>query len=203
MPRKSSRIDRSFQKVFRDLLSLLSDPALQPLDAVLIGGIAVSIVAKPRFTADIDMLLTNFDTNRLSTLIERVPEHGFEFRVENPLQFAQRYLVVLLQHRATRILVDISLGCTPFENEITSRATTISIGSLPLRVATPEDLVIMKLVAQRPIDLIDVQQILAVHPHLDKERILYWVGEFSKALEMPELLEKATQILERALPEGS
>ncbi|CUU36274.1 MAG: nucleotidyl transferase AbiEii/AbiGii toxin family protein [Armatimonadetes bacterium] len=198
MPKKSSRIDRSFQRVFRDLLNLLSDPALQPLDAVLIGGIAVSLVAKPRFTADIDMLLTNFDLSRLGILIERAPEYGFEFRVENPLQFAQHYLVILMQHRDTRIPVDISLGFSPFENEVASRATPTSLGSLRLRVATPEDLVIMKLVAQRPIDLIDVQQILAIHPHMDKERILYWVSEFSAALEMPELLENARRVLNQA-----
>lgn len=57
------------------------------------------------------------------------------------------------------------------------------------RLPTPEDLIIQKAVAHRPKDLLDIQAIIERHPELDRERIRYWVCEFAKLLEMPELWE--------------
>ena len=48
---------------------------------------------------------------------------------------------------------------------------------------TPEDLIIMKMIAHRPQDMIDVQTILQTYPRLDRKRIQKWVKEFSDALE--------------------
>ena len=48
-------------------------------------------------------------------------------------------------------------------------------------------MIIFKAVAHRPKDLLDIQAIVVSHPDLDRERIKYWVGEFVKVLEMPEL----------------
>ncbi len=59
--------------------------------------------------------------------------------------------------------------------------------ALKIRLPTPEDLIIMKAVAHRPKDLLDIQGIIQSHPHLDRERIQDWVTQFADLLEMPEL----------------
>ncbi|MGH9835680.1 MAG: nucleotidyltransferase [Blastocatellia bacterium] len=78
-----------------------------------------------------------------------------------------------------------------------SRARTLTIGSLKLRVATPEDLIIMKAVAHRLRDIADIEAILNVERNLDLARIRYWVSQFAGALEMPELVDDLERVLRR------
>ena len=61
---------------------------------------------------------------------------------------------------------------------------------------TPEDLIILKAVAHRLKDLLDIETVIATQPQLDKKRIEFWVKQFAELLEMPELwadLEKLFQ----------
>ena len=77
------------------------------------------------------------------------------------------------------------------------RARFLTIGSLKIKVATPEDLVITKAIAHRPRDIADIESILNIEPNLDFERIRFWVSQFAEALEMPELLEDLEKLLSR------
>jgi hypothetical protein len=61
--------------------------------------------------------------------------------------------------------------------------------SLQIRLPTPEDLIIMKAVAHRPKDLLDIEGIIQNHPNLDQQRIQNWVSQFADLLERPELWE--------------
>jgi hypothetical protein len=58
---------------------------------------------------------------------------------------------------------------------------------LSVRLPTPEDLIIMKAIAHRPKDLIDIQTIIDSHPGLDVDRIRHWVKSFADVLETPNL----------------
>jgi hypothetical protein len=58
-----------------------------------------------------------------------------------------------------------------------------------------EDLIILKAVAHRPKDLLDIQGIAANHPGLDRGRVEHWVREFAGVLEMPELWEDVARLL--------
>jgi hypothetical protein len=69
------------------------------------------------------------------------------------------------------------------------------IGDIALRLPTPEDLIVLKAVAHRPKDLLDIAEILKSHSDLDCARIERWVREFAAALEMPELWEDITPLL--------
>ena len=75
------------------------------------------------------------------------------------------------------------------------RSQLVELGSIKLRLPTPEDLIIMKAVANRPKDLEDIQAIAASHPDLDKERIRFWVKQFGEALDLPELWKMISQLL--------
>jgi hypothetical protein len=62
-----------------------------------------------------------------------------------------------------------------------------ALSGLRLRLPTPEDLIILKAVAQRPKDLLDIEAVLTNQTFLDKEYIRTWVKQFADVLEMPEL----------------
>jgi predicted nucleotidyltransferase len=76
-----------------------------------------------------------------------------------------------------------------------SRSQNLKVGGIHLRLPTPEDLIIMKAVANRPQDLVDIQAIAVSHPDLDKGRVKFWVEEFGAALDLPHLWEKISQLL--------
>jgi predicted nucleotidyltransferase len=103
--------------------------------------------------------------------------------------------VLLLRHTPSGTAIDLSLGILPFEYEMVERSNLVNIGTLQLRLPTPEDLIIMKAIAHRPKDLTDIQAIAASHPDLDKERIRYWVEQFGEALDLPELWNEINKLL--------
>jgi len=155
---------------------------------IITGGVAASLLGRPRLTADVDamILLTVED---LPLLMEAATQEGLVPRITDAEDFARRHRVLLLRHQESGINVDISLGLLPFEIEAVERSVIHQVGPLAIRLPTPEDLIIFKAVAHRPQDLMDIQALLESHPDLDRERVMRWAREFAQALEMPELWE--------------
>ena len=159
-----------------------------------IGGVAVSLLSQPRTTQDIDIVIW-LDKERWESFLLAGQAYGFAPRISDALDFAVRSRVILLRHQKGGVSVDISCGALPFEQDMITRATTLNIGALNLRVPTPEDLIITKAVAQRPKDIADIEALLNVYQNLDVAYIKRWVEEFAAALETPELSENLERLL--------
>ena len=164
--------------------------------ALVIGGVAASLLGRPRLTQDVDVVVL-LSENRWEEFLNAGARFGFVPRIRNALDFARRARVLLVNHKTSGIDVDISLAALPFEKESITRATWMNVGGLSLPLPTPEDLIIMKAVAHRPRDLADIESVLDAHPKLDLRRVRRWVGEFSTALEMPDILKDLEAILGR------
>ncbi len=190
---RKTEIPSEFVLALQDLLRWL-EATQTPY--VTIGGVGVSLVAGARATKDIDALLW-LDTDGVESFLQTGATYGFLPRISDAAEFARARRVLLLQHQPTGVTVDLSCGTLPFENEAIARARTLTIGSLKLKVATPEDLIIMKAIAHRPRDIADIEAILNIESNLDLDRIRHWVSQFANTLEMPELLEDLEKILRR------
>jgi len=164
---------------------------------VIIGGVAVSLLGKPRYTEDLDaMFLLSIED--IPRFLSAAKEEGIEPRQENAAEFARKNRVLLLRHVASDINIDISLGILLFEEEVVERSTVKSVASLLVRLPTPEDLIIMKAIAHRLKDLNDIQTIVQKHPDLDFTRIKRWVKAFAEILEAPELWGEIKKIIDAA-----
>jgi hypothetical protein len=182
-------------------------PLIKPLESLqrllnrfsgrgmIIGGVAASLLGKPRLTADLDAVILLSPEN-VPLLIEIAREEGMSPRLENADEFARRHHILLLRHVETGIPIDISLGMLPVEVEAVERSIEYPLGELIIRLPTPEDLIILKAVAHRPKDLADIQAVIDNHPDLDRARIKYWVKEFADTLEMPEIWDDGAVWLE-------
>ncbi|HVM71462.1 MAG TPA: nucleotidyl transferase AbiEii/AbiGii toxin family protein [Anaerolineales bacterium] len=153
---------------------------------VIIGGIAVGFLGKPRFTEDVDAMFL-LSIQDIPEFLEAAHHEDIQPRTPDAGEFARKSRVLLLQHIPTGINIDISLGILPFEEEMVNRGVVQSIGSLSLRLPTPEDLIIMKAIAHRPKDLEDIRTIIDKNPALDVDRIKYWILSFGEILETPTL----------------
>lgn len=173
-------------------------PFLKPLAALqrvisqsncpglLIGGIATSLLGAPRLTVDIDTMIILPDEH-LSDFIEAALKEGFICRISQAENFARKNRVLLLRHQESGINVDVTIGLLPFEIEAIERSSELKVEGIPVRLPSPEDLVILKAVAHRPKDLVDIQAVIELYPDLDRDRIENWVKQFARLLEMPEL----------------
>jgi hypothetical protein len=128
-------------------------------------------------------------------LIALAQVEGLKPRLADAVDFARRSRVVLLTHEESGIDVDISLGLLPFEIEAVERSQEYKTGSLIIRLPTPEDLIILKAVAHRPKDMLDIQAVIAAQPQLDTERIAFWVRQFADLLETPEIWTDVARLL--------
>jgi hypothetical protein len=153
---------------------------------MIIGGIASSLIGKPRFTADVDVVALIEDEN-ISNILRLAKQFGFRPRIKNPAGFAKKNRVLLLQHKKSSINIDISLGLLAFEKEAIERSIGHKVGNVRFRLPAAEDLIIFKAVAHRPQDIMDIQGIVNNNPKLDVKYIKKIVNEFARALEMPEI----------------
>jgi len=158
----------------------------QQARGLIIGGLAVALLGRPRVTRDVDALVLLAE-ERWPAFVESGSAFGFVPRQPDTLAFAHEARVLLLRHQPTGIDVDIALGCLPFEEEAVARATAVKVAGVSVPLPTAEDLVIMKAVAHRDRDLLDIEGLLATHPDLDRRRVRRWVRAFADALETPEL----------------
>ena len=181
------------QDPLQSLLKLLADANIPH---VIIGGLAVSQLSRPRLTADIDVLAYLDGDRRIPGLIKSARIAGFSPRIQDAEAFARKNRVLLLIHDQSKIPVDISLGLLPFEREVIERSSRITAGNLQLPLPSEEDLIILKAVAHRAVDLQDITTLVQAHPRLDRKRIERVVGEFAEALEMPEILTDVVAILD-------
>lgn len=153
---------------------------------VIIGGIAVGFLGRPRLTEDVDAVFL-LSTQDIPQFLEAAKTEKIKPRIPNAEEFARKNRVLLLQHSPTETNIDISLGILPFEEEMVERGIVQSTGTLSVRLPTPEDLIIMKAIAHRPKDLEDIRTIVGKNPKLDTARIKKWIKSFGEVLEMPSL----------------
>jgi hypothetical protein len=166
------------------------------IPAMIIGGVAASILGRPRFTRDIDALAILPESDWQSAF-ESAARHGIVPRIENALQFARHSRVLLMRHTGSGIDLDITFGGLPFEELAVANSRLHDFGGVQVKLPRVEDLLVMKAIAHRPKDLEDIRGLLASHPQADIAAARRWIREFSIAASMSDILEGFDRLLEQ------
>jgi hypothetical protein len=167
----------------------------QRVDYVVMGGLAVRALAIPRPTNDVDLTIL-CSREKLSGLLSNWQSKS--------IQVPEIYLTGWLDRVADMPLVklktqispehsvdlDIFLCETEFQRSLISRRIQAEIDDQrSIWIVSPEDLVLLKLIANRPRDLIDVADVLFVQGQLDEAYMKHWADR----LGIPERLQNALQ----------
>lgn len=163
---------------------------------LIIGGVAASLLGRARLTRDVDALVL-LPEESWTDFLESGKTFGFKARIADPVPFAFRSRVFLLQHTVSQIQVDISLGSLAFERDAIDRAVHRQIFGLDVPLPAVEDLIVMKAIAQRPQDLVDIDFLLEINPGVDVAYIRRCVAGLVEMMEAPEVYSKADEILTR------
>ncbi len=166
---------------------------------IIIGGVAASLQGQARATEDVDALL-RLDERSLDRFLEMAVAEGFRPRISEAVSFARRSAVLLLEHEASRVGVDLTICRLPFDSDAVDRARSVVVGDLTFSVVTPEDLIVMKAVAHRPQDIQDIRAVVRANPQLDSNRVRAQVQEFANLLDMPELWKDIAVLFQTPRP---
>lgn len=154
---------------------------------MVIGGFANLRWGRPRLTEDLD-LKVDVEPAAWEDLVSAVARQ-FSILVPDPLDF-MRDTRVLPIATGTGVRTDLVLAELPYEREAIRRAVTIEVAGKPVRLCTAEDLILHKIISDRPRDREDVEGVFQTRREaLDLAFLAPRVEEMAKGLERPDILE--------------
>jgi len=148
---------------------------------MVIGGQAVLVHGRPRFTGDIDITL-GVDVDNLPRLRKIAEELSLEAIPKDVEKLAKQTNVFPVKDPATNIKVDFVFSFSPYEQDAIKRAQPTEIDGVKVYYASAEDTVIHKMVAGRPIDISDVKSIVNLRSKIDRNYIVKWLKVYSEIL---------------------
>lgn len=178
----------------KDLLDCLDELSqlleAEKIEYVVMGGMAVRVYGIPRATYDLDFTITipRDQLPRLYDLMEAkgytVPEsyrRGWvDVVAEMPLVKCRVYL------SGQGIDLDFFLAESEFQKCVMQRKRREQVNGCTVWIVSPEDLILLKLIANRTRDLADIKDVLFTQGALDQVYLKKW----AEALGVRERLEE-------------
>jgi hypothetical protein len=143
----------------------------------LVGGLAVSARAEPRFTRALDLAVVALDDSAAEGLVHELRQTGYEVLATVEQDSMARLATVRLLppgETSEGIVADLLFASSGIEPELIRAATPIELLSgFVIPVATVAHLLALKVLAladNRPQDLLDIRSLLAVAQDADLEQ---------------------------------
>jgi hypothetical protein len=148
---------------------------------MIIGGQAVLVHGEPRYTRDIDITLAA-DVDRVQEILKLSMNLNLKV-IDNPDEFVRKTMVLPAEEPSSGIKVDFIFSSSEFEREAIKKAISVKIGRRIIKFAALEDLIIHKVIANRPRDIEDVRILLLKNPRCNVDYIKSWLRKFDASLD--------------------
>jgi hypothetical protein len=175
------------------LLDLLES---EGIPYAFMGGIVVPVWGIPRATYDVDVTLLADDATLQRFLAaargkDFTVEPHFETGFRDRLAGMDKLRIERWTPESRRVEVDVFLVTTEYQRAAFERRVQVRIDSRQAWVLGPADLILHKLVAGRPKDLADIQNILAVQGLVDADYLRNWCRRLGVEHRWQEALRQA------------
>lgn len=169
----------TFRPCYRSPVVSLIEPIIRALEDakvryVVVGGLATVLHGYPRLTVDIDLIvdlapeeaLKAIDVLTTLGLVPRVPVAASEFadRDKRESWIRDKNMRVFTMLDASNPLRQVDLfveSPIPFD-DLWRRAEILPLAGTSVRVASIDDIIVMKRIAARPQDLADIEALQAI-----------------------------------------
>ncbi|MBL9122525.1 MAG: hypothetical protein JNG90_02755 [Planctomycetaceae bacterium] len=162
----------------------------------IMGGLAVRVHALPRPTFDVDFTVS-LPRESLGRLYEEAEKLGFtvpDSQLGGWVDQVHGLPVVKVQlNLSDRIIdLDVFLAETPYQRELLQRRRRYSAEGWDGWFVTPEDLILLKLLADRPKGRADIVDILFVQTVLDEPYLTEWAARLGVSTQLAAALSDRT-----------
>ncbi|MDO9528199.1 MAG: hypothetical protein Q7J27_03475 [Syntrophales bacterium] len=129
----------------------------------LIGGLAVGIIAKPRATEDIDILIL-LEEKQKDSLVLLLTKH-FELIQDHKIMHFEKATIwrSVIQHSSIEnggfVIVDFVFADNDIYKKAVLNPVNLEIDDVTIPIASPENLIAIKQLSNRPQDLLDIEAI--------------------------------------------
>jgi hypothetical protein len=155
------------------------------LPYMVIGGMANAVWGVPRATLDVDVSVW-VESSEISERIDALGQ-AFTILVPDPEAFVRETHVLPLKD-ARGVRIDVIFAMLPYEQQAIRRAVQRDVLDTKVSFCTAEDLVLHKIISDRPRDIDDVRQVLARQSAtIDRSYLDPRVKELADVLEQPEI----------------
>lgn len=89
--------------------------------------------------------------------------------------------------------IDVQQADTDFQRSILARRRVADFDDLRFPIATPADLILLKLFAFRPVDRADCIELVRMYGDVDRDYVLSWISRMGLETRWAEVLEAAEQ----------
>lgn len=165
--------------VVATLLKIVDCLTEQRIEYAVMGGLAVRAHAIPRPTNDVDLTIA-LSRESLPNWFEQlesrgvtVPETNRSGWVDSVAGMPIIKLKTYLDPKQS-VDIDVFLAESEFQSSILARKVQLGVEGRLIWLITAEDLILLKLIARLPRDLIDVADILFVQGELDQDYMREW-----------------------------
>ena len=183
------------EKGLLEIVSFLEDAVIPYM---IIGGFANLAWGVPRTTQDVDITVQVAEED-LPGFVRDIGK-GFSILPANPEDFVKETRVLPVQ-TSNGIRIDLIFAGFPYEEAALGRAREVTIQGLAVRICSPEDLIIHKIISERPRDREDVEGIFREQgPNLDfiyLDLIVHQLGEALSRSDIVEFYEAMKRALQR------
>ena len=182
---------RDLYDALRNLVHLFED---RSIPYALMGGLAVRAYAIPRNTGDLDFTVA-VDSEQMAFFVEDIRGLGFTVPESYDSGWLDQVsgmpvLKARLYLEGRGIDADLFIADSPYQHELVSRSVPVTVEDFKVSMVTPEDLVLLKLLADRPRDRIDVEDLLFTLGELDVDYLRTWAAEIDVATRLDEALSR-------------
>lgn len=139
---------------------------------VIVGGIAAGLLGEPRATTDVDLItfLPSADLDRFISFARKR-----RIRLSGSAIRKRAYRDTFFRLRVAGTQVDFLVGASGFEFDVVTRSTRTKLYGVSIPIASPEDLILMKLVSGRTLDWQDAKAVQLRHgDRLDTAYLESW-----------------------------
>lgn len=183
-----------FAYQLRQLAKFLKDAGV---DYAVLGGIAVSVYSEPRMTQDIDLNII-MDIKDLSVFLKKSREYGFLPIPLDITRFVKETGVIPMKFSKSGVIgrFDFIIAQNPIEFAGIKRASFKKIYNVNVKLVTAEDLLLHKLLSERPRDREDVRGIIVRQgKKLNQEYVASWLKKIDKLLIKRRLLKEFNELI--------
>lgn len=161
----------------------------------VIGGVAMNVWERIRATKDLDVIVF-MPAAQFESIRNALRDAGFAHQrridhTELPDAIVDRFWLPV-GDTGLSLKLDVVQGKLPFHADVLRRRAEVQAFGLTIPVASREDCILLKLLAGRPVDLVDAEELVRLHrTGLDSDYLTAAAGKLGLRSELAALLKSA------------